>query len=145
VCEWNEDFGWIYVMTLEPTSLQSQITLAIVMNCENNSSLATSTKAYSFRCSFKCPFQIISNVSNFKLLLKTCFSFASHFLMLLLQLLLLLFPLWQTWLHPKFGVALDVAMTFDVNSCCKSIKHKIACCYYVIPMLPTSHEEINEP
>jgi hypothetical protein len=77
--------------------------------------------------------------------LQTCFSFAGHFLRFLLQLLLLLFPLWQTWSHPKFDVAIDVAMIFDVNSCCKLIKHKRACCYYVIPMLPTSHEEINEP
>lgn len=145
MCEWNENSRWIYVMTLELPTLRSQITLTIVMNCENNPSLAISTKAYSFWCSFKCPFQISFNVSNFELLLQTSFSFASNFLLLLLQLLLLLFPLWQTWSHPKFSVALDVAITFDVNSCCKPIKHNRACCYYVIPMLPTSHEEMNEP
>jgi hypothetical protein len=125
-------------MPLEPTTLRSQITLTIVMNCENNPSLATSTEAYSFQCSFKCPFQTSSNVSNFELLLQTCFSFASHFLILLLQLLLLLFPLWQTWSHPKFGVALDVVMTFDVNSCCKPIKDKknVLLCHSYVANFP---------
>lgn len=54
-------------------------------------------------------------------------------------------PLVTNMITSKFDVALDVTMTFDVNSCCKPIKHKRTCCYYVIPMLPTSHEEINEP